>query len=600
MSLKPLPRKLRKIVSALLLLAFVTASAASASFAPLFPAKTAEAAAPDWMAKGVSMTSQWSGDWASENFRQSVRNAQDMGVNYIALVVPYIQSNPQASDIGNAPNTPSDETLVAAIQFIHSLGMKVALKPHLEDWTANWRGNIQASNRDEWYSKYSQTLNHLGDIAEQNGVELIVVGTELIGMASSYVNQDNTEQWRVMINSLRGHYSGPLTYSANWGSGSSYVNEWEFIKFWDALDFIGISAYFPHPNSDGSAASLEESWRGIDQRQVSRLQAQYNKPILFTEIGYKSIDGAWQQPWDSGRWGNYNGEAQANAFEGLFRYWDTNPNFAGVMIWDWHSDPNHGGQGNIDYSPHNKPAEAVIHDWFTRTGGGGGDPTDPPPVPAPTGDWSASSAGVSDARTGQNVAIPATVSITGSAQDVIVDFEVYDVNNNQVFQKFYEHQNIGSAGQNYTVDWTPSAAGEYTVKLGVFRNDWGENYYWSNSVTTIAVTNPGEPVPPEDPGPVDINIWWPGEGANVSGVQPFKAQIPGKDVSEYEMYWQVDGHDLVQMYNSDVDYPHKEFMTDLSGWTWKGEGPYNVTFVAKDHAGNVIAQKSVNIYVVTW
>jgi len=91
-------------------------------------------------------------------------------------------------------------------------------------------------------------------------------------------------------------------------------------------------------------------------------------------------------------------------------------------------------------------------------------------------------------------------------------------------------------------------------------------------------------------------VWWPTDGAHVVGTQPFKAMVVGLDVNTYDMFWQVDGGGLNAMYNSSADYPHKEAMVDLSGWSWKGSGPYTLTFVAKQN-GNVVAQSNVTIYV---
>lgn len=51
------------------------------------------------------------------------------------------------------------------------------------------------------------------------------------------------------------------------------------------------------------------------------------------------------------------------------------------------------------------------------------------------------------------------------------------------------------------------------------------------------------------------------------------------------------------MVDSYQDAPHEETSVDLSGWTWRGTGPYSVNFVAKDGNGNIIAQRTVSIYV---
>jgi endoglucanase len=92
-----------------------------------------------------------------------------------------------------------------------------------------------------------------------------------------------------------------------------------------------------------------------------------------------------------------------------------------------------------------------------------------------------------------------------------------------------------------------------------------------------------------------VGVWWPVDGAHVTNVQPFKALLDGMSVDQYDMYWQVDGGALVTMPSSYNGYPHKETMVNIAGWTWKGKGPYAVTFVAKA-GGAVIGQRTVNIY----
>jgi hypothetical protein len=38
-----------------------------------------------------------------------------------------------------------------------------------------------------------------------------------------------------------------------------------------------------------------------------------------------------------------------------------------------------------------------------------------------------------------------------------------------------------------------------------------------------------------------ISVWWPTNGAHVQNVQPLKGVVSGLDVTQYEMFWQVDG-----------------------------------------------------------
>ncbi len=597
---------MKKILTSIVIVAVVLGTLGS--FSPALSFK-ADAAVTDWQ-KGASISPETMDDFGSANTQQSLRNLKAMGANYVAFMIPYTQSNTSSSDIGTRWNTPTDSSLISAINYAHSIGLKVNLTVHLETNNGDWRATINANDRNTWFSKYGAILNHLGDIGKQTGVEEICIGTELISMSTFTSNSDNTARWTTMIQNLRTHFNGLLTYGANWGSGS-FAEEPPHVGFWGSLDLIGISAYYelaPGQNNP-SVDALKSSWDSWNSSKIKPLFDQYHKPILFTEIGYKSIDNAHSAPWDSGKGGNTNMQEQVNDYNALMGYWNNYSYMAGIQIWDWKTNPNYGGTSNSDYSPQNKPAQDTIKQWFTQ-----GAPVTPPPPPPPSGAWSAS-ASASGNQVGSPVTFNLTVNNTGQASGVIVDAEIYDQGNNKVQQKFFENQTIsGSQPGNYQVSWTPSSAGNYTLKVGVFNNNWSQNLYWNNGVTTATVgqntpppppppppattTPPTNPPPPPPQTSYDTNIWWPSNGASVTGVQPFKAQVINRDVSQYDMFWQVDGGQLNQMSDSNQDYPHKESLVDLSGWKWKGSGPYTINFVSKDKStGTVISQKSANITV---
>jgi len=95
---------------------------------------------------------------------------------------------------------------------------------------------------------------------------------------------------------------------------------------------------------------------------------------------------------------------------------------------------------------------------------------------------------------------------------------------------------------------------------------------------------------------VPLSIWWPLSGGVVNGTQPFKAVIDTKPLTEYQMFWQVDNGQLNGMSDNLNEAPHKEASVDLSGWNWRGSGPYTLNFIAKDLNGSLLAQKTIVIY----
>ncbi len=110
-------------------------------------------------------------------------------------------------------------------------------------------------------------------------------------------------------------------------------------------------------------------------------------------------------------------------------------------------------------------------------------------------------------------------------------------------------------------------------------------YHKQNFFGTAAASQPG------------LQIWWPSPAVALSGRQPFKAMLENTRVEDYHMFWLVDGGQWNYMPNNYQDYPHKEADVDLSGWNWRGNGPYKITFKAVNFSGNVIGENNTTIYL---
>lgn len=539
--------------------------------------------------RGASIWPNSSTDYSSDQYKQSLQNLKKDGANYVNLVIPVYQSNIYSTDIQAGSNTPTDQSLIAGIQYAHSIGLHVMLSLYLNPYDGTWRALINPSDRSAWYQNYGTMLVKYATIAQQQGVEQFCLGAELTSMASANINADNTERWQKMIAQVRAVYNGKLVYDANRdlnGSNTQYDGA-NSIQFWNNLDYIGISAYYPLAG-DNSVANLLSQWQVPAQQDVQPLSQKWGKPVLFTEVGYRSVTNAHNAPWDSWTQGSYDSQEQVNDYTALFQFWNQQPEMQGVFLWWWSPNPNYGGSGNTDYTPQNKPAEQVLQQYW-NSGSSGGDGTPPgTTLFSVSGGMSPSAPSA-----GQPVTLSTTVTNTdGGVSGANVDLEVYQ-GGSRVFQKVFSGQNFNSSeSHTYFATWTPSGAGTYTVKVGIFSGDWGTLYDWNDSVASVSVQSGSS----GSSGSYTTDIWWPTSGARVSGVQPFKAMLEGLSTSQYTMYWQVDSGQLNAMSNSTQDYPHKEALVDLSGWKWHGTGPYTINFVSKNSSNAALSQKSVQIY----
>jgi endoglucanase len=86
----------------------------------------------------------------------------------------------------------------------------------------------------------------------------------------------------------------------------------------------------------------------------------------------------------------------------------------------------------------------------------------------------------------------------------------------------------------------------------------------------------------------------PAAGARISGSVRFRARVDPLAASQYRMVWLVDGDRENAM--TEVNGA-EEAQVDVSGWTWRGEGPYRITFRAYDSRNRRIGETSLDVTV---
>ncbi len=248
-------------------------------------------------------------------------------------------------------------------------GIRTLLKPHIwlhRSSNGKWRGEIEMSSAEEWqqwFANYRKFILHYARLAEKLGIEALSIGTEL---RTTAVQRE--QDWRNLIAEVRKIYHGKLTYSANW-----YL-EFEEVRFWDALDFIGVQAYFPLSDKENpGVAELISGWQS-HKTAIKKVSTAFSKPVIFTEIGYKSRSDTAIRPWE---WPNRSStpataaelQTQANCYEAFFKTFWNQEWCAGAYFWKWFPKLSERKSGNPgrDFTPQNKPAERVMARWFATT-----------------------------------------------------------------------------------------------------------------------------------------------------------------------------------------------------------------------------------------
>ncbi len=246
------------------------------------------------------------------------------------------------------------------IEALHKNDIKVMLKPHIWIGRGTFTGDLQLESEASWQSfeqSYKKFVLLYAKLAQETGVELYCIGTELYNFTAARPNF-----WNELITEVREVYTGKLTYAENWDK----VNK---VSFWSRLDYIGADAYFPV--SEAQTPTLAQARIGWEphKNMLASLSRKHNKPVLFTEFGYRSADFAGKEPWVSDRHdGKMNAVAQAQLYEAVFEEFWQEPWFAGGFVWKWfHNHERTILEENNRFTPQGKAAESVLKKWFHKT-----------------------------------------------------------------------------------------------------------------------------------------------------------------------------------------------------------------------------------------
>ncbi|MGB1042483.1 MAG: glycoside hydrolase family 113 [Tenacibaculum sp.] len=282
---------------------------------------------------------------------------QKVSANYVALMpFGFIKDLASPTVIHNTNRQWFGETEKGILQYANELekvGVKLMIKPQIWVWRGEFTGKIKMKSESDWKvleDSYASFILTYAKTAQQLNAPILCIGTEL----EQFV-LNRPDFWKNLIHKIRKVYKGKLTYAANW-------DEFKRVPFWKELDYIGIDAYFPL--SDKKAPSLEDFELGWQQhkQEIQKVKETINKPVLFTEYGYRSVDFTGKQPWDSQRVeGQVNLENQSKALQAIYNQFWKEDWFAGGFLWKWFVDYEKvGGVKNNRFTPQNKPAEAVI------------------------------------------------------------------------------------------------------------------------------------------------------------------------------------------------------------------------------------------------
>ena len=203
------------------------------------------------------------GYYGSAQARLEVDRMAELGINWICVVAIVLQETfASTRQYRDFYQTPADDELRDIIDYIHSKGMKVHLRPMLECWDGGQRMQIRFPDEMEiipgkpmnhwtkWFDSMVQRTLHYASLAERSGCEMYGLDSEL-----DFTIHQQTH-WRRVVAAARSVFHGHLT--------TGHTRAVDFLKefqnhpdhWFKELDSLGSSFYSPVADAPGATPEM--------------------------------------------------------------------------------------------------------------------------------------------------------------------------------------------------------------------------------------------------------------------------------------------------------------------------------------------------------
>ena len=319
--------------------------------------------------QGFNVASYWNGQFGSRAWLESLSEAKALGANTIALTSTSYVYDKTATNIYSTQQTESLENVGQAVVDAKANGFDVVLKPHIDQSTGEWRGRISTQNAEEFLANYKKHILEWAKMGEEKGADILILTTEL----DQFLTAEYRDIWEDIIAEVRSEFSGQLSIAANWDAP---------VAVFDLVDIIGINPYVAlDTDGDGSVAEYMDQWHEpmLNDWLAKKIEYQspfeywkglaetYDKPVMFTELGYRSMEATATRPMDFNLRNGVDETEQAELFEAFYRTFANEDWVNGSLVWDWSADRAASEKREFwdsGYTVEGKEAEAVLDKWY--------------------------------------------------------------------------------------------------------------------------------------------------------------------------------------------------------------------------------------------
>ena len=286
-----------------------------------------------------------------EAWKESLRlMVESTGCDTVILPVVALQDHAYSTKIDyDDPRVISADDVRNVCAEARRLGLKFLLKTMVNCRDGYWRAYIRFFDTyvpteptwAEWFASYDEFVLYLAELAQEVQADMFCIGCETVG------TDHRAREWRSLIARIRQRYHGPITYNCDKFQENN-------ITWWDAVDAISSSGYYPIDKLDENFA------------RIHKVCLREKKPFFFMESGCPSRRGSEYVPNNWAFGGEQCLQSQADWYAAFTDALRRHPWVRGAVWWDWSAVrlyPIEKARTDAGYAVYGKPAAAVLRDY---------------------------------------------------------------------------------------------------------------------------------------------------------------------------------------------------------------------------------------------
>jgi len=273
------------------------------------------------------LTGYGSDSYEKSSVQTYLKELRELGANTASFLYTCHVNNINDTDIDcDSFDSPRLDRLSYAINLAKSQGFIVSLRVYVDILDETWRCYWNPKDKKETFKNIKTMLSNFAKYSEEHKLELFILGAEYCKLSRT----PYTTQWQNIIEEVRKHYQGKITYGANWGEIDG-IKEWKDVKFWKELDFIGIDHYQPVPYAFNEKQIVNYQKKNFLEYQ--KLAKKIGKPLLLAEIGFPGHKKGQLEPFEWRLKGETDEERQGMNFRATLKAVKSSSQFSGVLVW---------------------------------------------------------------------------------------------------------------------------------------------------------------------------------------------------------------------------------------------------------------------------